>query len=81
MTNDDKRLQLVELGPEEATRLERLREIVREHQAMVVDGDLVDATTASMLVKVCDALSPKNREKFLGFPVAKMADIGWKLVN
>ena len=79
--SDAEQLQLVELEPEKATRLERLREIVKEHQAMMVDGQLVDATTANMLVQVCDALNAKNRSKFLGFTVDKMAHVGWKLVN
>ena len=64
-----------------ADRLEQLRAIVREHQAMTIDGELVDATTASIMVQVADALNDKNRAKFLGFPLRKMVEVGWKLVS
>lgn len=61
--------------------LEALRTVARDHQAMTVDGYLVDANTAAMLVKVTDALGPDNQAKFLSLPLATMADMGWELVS
>lgn len=62
-------------------REKTLRKIVAEHQATKIDGVLVDAFTASMLVQVLDNLSEKNQKKFLGMPIAEMADLGWRLVS
>jgi hypothetical protein len=63
------------------TREQQLRKIVSEHQCADIDGVLVDATTASMLCKVLDALNDANKGKFLSLPIARMADVGWELVS
>lgn len=47
----------------------------------VVDGVVVDAFTASMLVQVHDALSAKNQAKFAAMDVAQAAEFGWALVE
>ncbi len=80
MTEDVRAIETAVLSPG-PTRLEQLQAIVTEHQAMKVDGHLVDACTANMLVKVVLALNEKNRTKFLGLTITKMVDVGWKLVN
>lgn len=72
-------LQVVE--PAGPTRIEQLREIVTEHQALEIDGHLVDATTASVMCKIHDALNEANREKFMGLSLLKMVDVGWKLIS
>jgi hypothetical protein len=59
----------------------QLRRIVADHQHCEIDGVIVDAFTANMLCKVLDALNETNREKFLAMPIARMADVGWKLVS
>lgn len=64
-----------------ASKLNKLRTIVKEHQAEEIEGVLVDATTASLLVKVHDALSDRNRERFLEFPLVKMTEIAWRLTE
>lgn len=58
-----------------------LRKIVQDKQYAKLDGQVVDMFTASMLVKVIDGLNEKNRAKFIGLPVDKMAHIGWQLVK
>ena len=40
---------------------------------------MVDLFTASLIVKVYDALNDANRERYAGFPVRKMASIAFKL--
>lgn len=63
------------------TRIEALRKIVAEHQAATIDGLLVDAFTAGMLVTVYDALSPENQAKFDKPRLDKLVAIGWKAVK
>ena len=61
-------------------KLETLKTIVADHQCAEVEGVLVDATTANLLVKVYEGLNETNKAKFAALPVAKMADLAWKLV-
>jgi hypothetical protein len=65
------------------TRIELLRQIKSEWQAQKIriDGKkvYVDATTASMLVSIYDALNETNREKFISLPWPKMVKVGWSL--
>ena len=68
--------------PKSEVRLEQLREIVAEHQAMRIDGHLVDVMTANAAVKVHDALDkPSNREKLMTAPVPVMANWVWRLIG
>jgi hypothetical protein len=60
------------------TRIAALREIVSKHTAKRVDGFLVDATTAALLVKVYEALSPKSREKFGAPSLDRLVELAWK---
>lgn len=66
------------------TVIETARRIVRDHQAEEVQGVLLDAFTASMLVQVHDALNETNQrklEKRLEADVVKGVDLCWKLVK
>lgn len=77
-------LQAVEAcpRPKSEVRLEQLREIVAEHQAMRIDGHLVDVITANATIQVIDALDkPSNREKLLSAPVPVMANWVWRLLS
>lgn len=56
-----------------------IKKIVDEHQIGKVEGIQVDAFTASMLLTICDSLSPKNRDKFLSLTLPTMISWGWKL--
>lgn len=68
--------------PKSEVRLEQLREIVAEHQAMRIDGHLVDVLTASAVVKVHGALAkPSNREKLLSMSVPVMVNWTWRLLG
>lgn len=70
------------------------RRIVERHQYEAVDpitgvpvpedtdgAVLLDATTASMLCTIADALKPANSEKFQALPLMRAVDMGWKLVQ
>ena len=57
------------------------RQIVASSSAGKVDGQMVDLFSASAVVKVLDALSPQNKEKFLDMPAAAMVGIAFKLMK
>jgi hypothetical protein len=68
--------------PKSEVRLEQLREIVTEHQAMKIDGHLVDVVTANAVVRVHDALDkPSNREKLMTASVPVMVSWVWRLLD
>jgi len=46
---------------------------------MEVEGQLVDAMTASLVVSIWDQLSEKNREKWIERDIIQFVDIAWKL--
>lgn len=60
------------------TRIAAVRAIVREHSARRIDGYLVDAVTAALLIAVYDALSPAHRERFGTVPLERLVDLGWR---
>lgn len=64
-----------------AAKLAALREIVERKQYAKIDGAMVDLFSASAIVKVYDALSEANREKFAALPVVTMAKIAFKLLS
>lgn len=67
------------------SRLDVLQRIVDKKQAakIRIDGRkvTVDLFTASMLLRVYNALNEQNREKFINLPWPKMVSVGWKLVG
>ena len=58
--------------------------ILSSHQAEKIHGQLVDAQTANLLVKVYDALNDKNKKSFVSAinknraGLLKMVDFAWK---
>ena len=62
-------------------RIDKLRQIVANHQAGLIDGFWVDVTTANMLVTVHDALRPDLQPKFETVPFMRLVDFGWKHVR
>lgn len=68
-------------APGEPPKITALRKIVNEGQNAKVEGVRVDLFSASAVVQVYDALGPENREKFSSFPVVKMVDMAFKLIN
>ena len=63
------------------TRIEKLRAIVDNHEAGLIDNFFVDVVTASMLVTVHDALRPDLHAKFERLPLRTLVDFGWKHVK
>jgi hypothetical protein len=62
-------------------KLGRLRAIVDRKQCNVIEGELVDLFSASVMVKVHDALNEENRARFMSLPICKMAKVAFKLVE
>lgn len=63
------------------SRIAAVRAIVRDHEAARIDGYIVDAMTAAMLVAVYDGLKPENQEKFGRLPLMKLVELGWSAVK
>jgi hypothetical protein len=63
-----------------ATTIEAAR-YVREHGYVRYQGQLLDITTAHMLITVYEALNEVNREKFAALPLLRAVSVGWKLVG
>lgn len=63
------------------TRIGALRAIVRDHTAARVDGYIVDATTAHLLVSVYEGLKPANREKFGRIGLMRLVELGWSVAK
>lgn len=59
--------------------IDACRKIVAEKQAAKVNEVMVDLFSASAIVQVYDAINEANRAKLVSFPVAKVADISFKL--
>ena len=56
------------------------RRIVRRHQAAMVQGVILDAYTASMIVEVYRHLrKPANRRHFRSLPVVQAANVALRL--
>lgn len=60
---------------------DRLAAIVNEHSAMEIEGVLVDVQSANAILTVYDALSPKNRVKFINRSVTEMGHLAWELLD
>lgn len=75
--------------PRGESRMEVLRWISKEHQALFVfdeDGDrkhvvIVDASSAHLMVSIADKLNPENRKKFLDMPIAHAGVTAWRMVQ
>lgn len=58
-----------------------LQFIVRESQYAVINGRAVDLFTASAVLSVYDALSDKNKERYIKSDVPMMAKIAFQLLS
>lgn len=62
-------------------KIEQFRRIVREMTAAEIDGIEVDITSASAVVTVYEALSKRNRERFLLEPAQVMIWLAFDLLE
>ena len=62
-------------------KVDALRQIVADKQYAKVDGVSIDLTTANLLLQILDALSPANKENYLGKPIEQMVSIAYKILG
>jgi hypothetical protein len=62
-------------------RIAAIRKVVEQKQYAKIDGCMADLFTASIVLKVYDALNDKNRMKFSSCSWPVMADMALKLVS
>ncbi len=71
------------LTPEK--KIELIRNVIDRHQYQKVISsgrkEIIDATTANVIITVYDALNETNKKKFASMTYQRMADIAWKLVK
>jgi len=60
-------------------RIAALRKIAHDFQADKVEGQMVDANSARLIVQIYDSLSDKNKSGYSKMSVDKMASIAWKI--
>tara|TARA_Y100000590_G_C15664460_1_gene993922 strand:+ start:908 stop:1315 length:408 start_codon:yes stop_codon:yes gene_type:complete len=59
--------------------IQSMRDIVAKGQYRKIKGVMVDGFTASLVVKIYDALGDSNKKTFGSLPLIKMVDVAWKL--
>ncbi len=61
--------------------LDAAARVAEHHSYEMVDGVLLDAQTASLILKVAAKLSPENRKMLDDMSVDKAGRVCWKLVK
>lgn len=59
--------------------IQSMRDIVAKGQYQKIKGVMVDGFTASLVVKIYDALGDSNKKSFGSLPLSKMVNVAWKL--
>lgn len=66
----------------ENEKIKKLREIVKNFQCEEIEGQLVDASSANVMITVFDAIKKEeNKIKFMNLPILKMNKISWELIK
>lgn len=63
------------------SKIDALRNIVKNKSMAEVDGVEVDMQTANAIVTVCDALSKDKQKDYAKRSINQMANIAWKLLK
>ena len=58
-----------------------IRNILSNGQYAKVNSVMVDRFSASAIIQVYDAINDDNKVKLRSFPVARVADISFRLIN
>ena len=61
--------------------IQSMRDIVAKKQYRKIKGVMVDGFTASLVVKIYDALWDSNKKSFGSLPLSKMVNVAWKIHN
>lgn len=60
---------------------QRIRDVVRMGSHDNIEGQMLDLFSASIIVKVLDALNDNNKQRFLSIPIADMAEMSLKMMK
>ena len=63
------------------TRIEKIRQVVSQHQCAKIEGVLMDATTAKLVSDIYSRLNPTNQDKLSQMSMPEMIDICWRVYN
>lgn len=55
--------------------------VVNNLQCEEVDDIILDVQTANAILKVYEALSEKNKERFVNMSIEKMSSIAWNILS
>ena len=61
--------------------IDKVRKVAEEHQCNRVNGVLLDAFTANVIVQVYDALNERNKARFAVLPIRRMAEVALSLAT
>lgn len=61
------------------TRIEKMKQIVANHQAERMDGMLVDVSSANVYVTIYEALNEKNQKSLDSLDLYKAMQLVWDL--
>lgn len=62
-------------------KIELMKEIIDSYSYKEIEGTIIDAQTANVIITVYEALGEENKQKFIFHNISTMANIAWKLVN
>jgi len=65
----------------EASTIDKIKDIVKNKQNMKIGGVRVDMQTANAIMTVHKALGQSNRKKYEKLPIKKMASVAFKLLK
>lgn len=65
----------------EGWNIKDVQQIVDQHQYKKINGTIVDATTANVLLQVYNALNDENKKKFTTMDIRRAADFAWRQVK
>lgn len=63
-----------------SARYEVCKRIVERHQYEELEGSIMDAQTAQLLVQVYERLSPSSQARFDSIPLPRLVKWAWSLV-
>jgi len=61
--------------------IQSMRDIVAKSQHQKLKGVMVDTFTASLVVKIYDALGASKKKSFGSLPLPRMVDVAWKVAH
>lgn len=61
--------------------VQQLQNIVDNFQAEEIDGSVVDVQSANLIVTIFYKMNEANQQRLLAMPIAKAANVAWKLVS